>query len=260
MSLPGLNGRVVAPARSRTVKRMVDSALRRVLEDIERARIDAGWTRRRLCLQAGVDPAHYSRMLAGQRVPSMAALAALTSSLEGDLAVRFYPRTGPTIHDRHQAAMVEAVLEITHARYRRSVEVRVTRPVRGSIDLTLDDPDPPVIIATEVQSRIDRLEQFLRWTNDKVAALPSADIWPMFDTPPTVHRLLVLRSTSATRDLAHRFGQTLRAAYPAPASAAYAALTTSDTPWPWSAILWADVRGGVARVMPRPPRGVALGR
>lgn len=244
----------------REIERRTANAVRRALEDIERARLDAGWTRRRMCLLAGVDPAHYSRVLAGRRVPSVAVLAALSRALEGDLAIRFYPRTGPTIHDRHQATIVEELLRIAHPRYRRSVEVRVTRPVRGSIDLTFDEPDPPTIIATEVQSRLDRLEQFLRWTADKAAALPSADIWPMFDESPTVHRLLVLRSTAATREVARTFERTLAVTYPASTAAAYRALTERDAPWPGSAILWADVRAGTATVMPRPPRGVTLGR
>lgn len=251
---------MVERGRTRAVERVATDAIRRVLEDLERARADAGWTRRRLCLVAGVDPAHYSRALSGDRMPTTSVLAALATALGGDLVLRFYPRTGPTIHDRHQAAIVEALLRIAHPRYRRSVEVGVLRPVRGSIDVTLGERDPPVLIAGEVQSRIDRLEQFLRWSAEKAAALPSSAIWSTFAAPPTVHRLLVLRSTAATRELAERFGTTLAAAYPARADAAYAALTRPGVPWPGSAILWADLRGGTATIMVRPPRGVRLGR
>ena len=53
---------------------------------------------------------------------------------------------------------------------------------------------------------------------------------------------------------------TLAAEYPAAVAAVYAALTTADAPWPGSGILWASVEGGRARILDRPPRGVALGR
>lgn len=222
--------------------------------------MDAGWSRRRLCELAGIDHGYYSRAVLGTREPSVGVLTALARALGGDLAVRFFPKTGPTVRDRHQSAIVEELLRIADGRWSRSVEVRVTRPVRGSIDVTLDARRPATIVACEVQSRIDRLEQTVRWSAEKAAALPSSDMWRTFTEAPTIHRLLVLRSTAATRALARDFELTLAAAYPAPADAAYRALTTGDAPWPGSAILWADLRAGAARIMPYPPRGVSLGR
>jgi len=90
--------------------------------------------------------------------------------------------------------------------------------------------------------------------------LPSADVWATSAGEPTIHRLLVLRSTAATRELARRFEATLMAAYPAPAKAVFQALTAADRPWPGHGILWADVRGDKVRILDRPPRGVTLGR
>ena len=129
--------------------------------------------------------------------------------------------------------------------------------MRGFIDAVFGRPSD--IVATEVQTRLDRLEQIIRWSQDKARSLPSADAWPR-GGDPAIHRLLVIRSTVATREIARRFEATLRAAYPTRATDLYAALTQPDRPWPGDGILWADVRGDAARILERPPRGVALGR
>jgi hypothetical protein len=80
-----------------------------------------------------------------------------------DLGVRLYPGTGPLIRDHLQAAMIEALLQILHPRWRPSPEVWVTRPVQGVIDLVLeaevDDDATAPLIATEAQSELRRLEQ-----------------------------------------------------------------------------------------------------
>jgi hypothetical protein len=115
------------------------------------------------------------------------------------------------------------------------------------------------MVATEVQTRIDRLEQSIRWSQDKARSLPSSDIWPPVGTP-VVHRLLVIRSTAATREIARRFEATLRVAFPAQTVDLYAALIEPTGLWPGDGILWADLRGGTARILSRPPRGVTLGR
>ena len=114
-------------------------------------------------------------------------------------------------------------------------------------------------MATEVQTRLGRVEQSIRWSSDKARSLPSSAVWPLVGEP-TVHRLLVLRSTAATREIARRFEATLRAAYPARAQDVHTALTESDRPWPGHGILWADLRGDAVRILDRPPRGVTLGR
>ncbi len=190
----------------------------------------------------------------------MAVLVALSSALGADLAIRAYPTTGPAISDRFQAPIVEELLQIASPAWRRSAEVGVTRPARGFIDLVLDRRRPLEVVATEVQTRLDRLEQMIRWSQDKASSLPSADPWAAIDGTPVVHRLLVVRSTAATRDVARRFEATLRTQYPARTIDVYEALTTIDCPWPGNGILWADVRGDVVRILDRPPRGILLGR
>ena len=72
-------------------------------------------------------------------------------------------------------------------------------------------------------------------------------------------RLLVVRSTAADREVVRQHEAFLRASYPARTVEARAALT-GTTPWPGAAILWADIRGGVATILSGPPRGVGEGR
>jgi transcriptional regulator with XRE-family HTH domain len=231
----------------------------RLLSDIEQARRDAGLSMRQVSAACGVSQPHLSQILAGDREPSISVLTAIATALGGDVSIRFYPTTGPAIHDRFQAPIVEELVRIAHQSWRRQVEVAVFRPARGFIDLVLDRDIPSDIVATEVQTRLDRLEQTLRWTKDKATSLPSSDLWRDRMDDPTVHRLLVLRSTASTRVLARRFEGTLRAEFPAPAAAVYRALT-ENSPWPGDGILWADVRGDVTTILDRPPRSVPVGR
>ena len=150
-------------------------------------------------------------------------------------------------------------MRVAHPRWRRHTEVPVYRPARGRIDLVLHDPAPAVLVATEVHSQIHRLEQQLGWAQLKADSLESADLWRSLTTRPTVSRLLVLRTTRATREVVVQFEATLRTAYPAPAGAIHAALV-ADAPWPGPGILWADVTPERTRILDRPPRGVRLGR
>ncbi len=234
--------------------------MRVALGDLDRARRDAGISLRRLAEACGVSQPYLSQVFAGDREPSIAVLNAVASALGGDLSVRFYPTTGPAIHDRLQAPIVEELLRIANRSWDRSVEVAVFRPARGFIDLVLNREEPISFVAGEVQTRLDRLEQMIRWSQDKANSLPSSELWRTVEGAPRIDRLLVLRSTTAMREVARRFVDTLRTAYPAGTADAYRALTEPDVPWPGNAILWADVHGDVVRILDAPPRGIALGR
>lgn len=129
------------------------------------------------------------------------------------------------------------------------------RPVRGVIDLVLVEASGSDVVAVEIHSQLRRVEQQLRWAvqkADALAALPELE-------GRTVHRLLVLRNTAATREVGRLATATLGTAYPGRAADAVAALRGA-APWPGHAIAWADVARGTARVLDRPPRGVVLGR
>ncbi|HET9757115.1 MAG TPA: hypothetical protein VFP66_11480 [Candidatus Limnocylindrales bacterium] len=140
------------------------------------------------------------------------------------------------------------------------LEVPVVRPARGFIDLVLLDQPPTRAICTEIQSELRRLEQLIRWANEKALALPSAPFWYRIGETPSVERLLVVRSTRSNREIATRFAETLGVAYPGGSSDAYRALTTADSAWPGPTLLWADVQRDLTTIFDRPPRGVTVGR
>lgn len=231
-----------------------------VVGEIDRQRRDAGLSISALSRGSGVSQAHLSQVLAGEREPSIAVLTALTEALGADLSIRVYPGTGPKLRDGIQARIVEELVRLAASVWRHSVEVPVSRPARGYIDVVFDDPVQSVIVATEVQSRMERLEQQVRWAQDKASSLPSAELWRFLPAAPAISRLLVLRSTVATRELARRFQATLATAYPARTTDVHRALIAGVVPWPGAGILWADVDRDAVRLLDRPPRGVDLGR
>jgi len=179
----------------------------------------------------------------------MQARARLAVALGADLSVRLYPNTGPLIRDRHQARIAECLLAGRHPRWQPFGEVRVLRPSRGWIDLALHEARERVIVATEIQSTLNRLEQLIRWAEEKALSLPSWDGWGRLGEEPSISRLLVVRRTRATRAVAADFAQQLRVAYPAHPDDAIAALTTATAPWPGPALVWAVVDGHGARLV-----------
>lgn len=243
-------------ANGRRSRAVIDIAL----GDLDRARRDAGLSLRQLSAACEVSLGHLSETFSGDREPSVSVLTAISRALGGDLSIRFYPSGGPQIHDRTQAPILEELLQIADPSWDRVVELAVTRPARGFIDAVFDSATREAIVATEIESRFDRLEQQIRRADEKARSLASSDLWGSIVGDRSVHKLLVIRSTAATRDIARRFEATLGTAYPARARDIHHALTTPDAPWPGDGILWADLRSGVARILDRPPRGVSVGR
>ncbi len=242
--------------RERETRRATGSALLRL-------RVDAGLSQALVARAAGIDRSFLGRIETGERRASIAVLTAIATVLGADLPVRPYPTTGPRIHDRTQAAMTEALLRVLHPRWIATPEVPVHQPARGVVDVVLTDVGPSVVIETEVQSQLRRLEQQVRWHREKEESLPSSELWRFVTgqgAAPVTSRLLLLRSTKDLRDLANAFETTLRAAYPASCRDVHAALTTSGASWPGAGILWVRVDGSATRVMADPPAGVRLGR
>jgi transcriptional regulator with XRE-family HTH domain len=220
-------------------------------EDIRQAREDAGISLSSLARAAGVSKSHVHAIETGLCEPKLETAARVGGALGLDLSVRFYPGTGPLVRDHLQAAMVEALLNVLHERWRRSLEVAVYQPVRGVIDLMLETEGEP-LVACEAQSELRRLEQQLRWSRTKADALAEARGRP-------VSSLLLLRSTRRNRAVVSEFAATVRAAFPASTSSALGSLSGASA-WPGGAVLWCEIEQGQARVLARPPRNVAVGR
>lgn len=230
-------------------------------EEIRRLRLEAGVSLAQLARVVGVHRSHIARVESNQVQPSVEVLTAIAVGLGADLSMRFYAGAGPRLHDRFQAAMTEALLRSLDPRWHVDLEVPIVRPSRGVIDAVLSDGNSRITVACEVYSEFRRLEQQIRWSAEKADALATrlADEDP-FESPREVSRLLVLRSTVSTRDIARRYAATLAAAYPARTRDVVLTLTTPDAPWPGPGIVWMHVRGGDATFMPFPPPHVSLGR
>jgi transcriptional regulator with XRE-family HTH domain len=234
---------------TRAAMRVEAVAAAKFRDDVERLRSDAGLSIPELARLSGVDRARLYRVLAGQAGPSASTRARLAVALGADLAIRLYPNTGPLVRDRHQARIAEGLLEIVHPRWRPFPEVRVLRPSKGWIDLAFHEARQRVVVATEIQSEINRLEELIRWADEKARSLPSWDGWPMLGEPPAISRLLVGRRTRATKTVAAQFERQLRLAYPAHPDDALEALTGAQADWPGPAMIWADVTANGAHLL-----------
>jgi hypothetical protein len=151
------------------------------------------------------------------------------------------------IRDRHQARILEGLLAEAAPRWRPITEVGVRHPVRGWIDVAFHEARERVVVATEIESGINRLEQQVRWSTAKAEALPS---WPGWKdlAEPRVCRLLVVRWTRQTREVAKAFPRQLASAFPAHPADALASLT-GDAPWPGPALIWARIEPSSVRLV-----------
>lgn len=217
---------------------MATRARSRLVEDIERLRADAGISLAALARAAGVPYSLAWRIIAGQVNASLETYAKLAVPLGADLSTRIYPNTGPLIRDRHQARIAEALLAASHPRWRAATEVGVRQPARGWIDVVLADASERRIVAVEIESDIRRIEQQVRWTQMKADSLPSWAGWPLEGAE--ISRLLIVRRTRATRQIAVEYTRQLAVAYPAHPEDAIAALTGA-APWPGAALVWAQI-------------------
>ena len=234
---------------------------RAIGEEIRKARLDVGISLSRCATGANVAKGYLYRIEAGDAHPTIDVLARIAAALGGRISLHYQPGSGPALRDHLQAGMLEALLRLLHPRWRRFAEVGVYRPVRGVIDLVLDEPEEGVLIASEAQSQLRRLEQQFRWARAKADALAAggASELSLAALKRNVSRLLLLRNTGANRELVRAHHELIAAAYPASHAAALAALT-GKSPWPGPALIWAEATRAAARVLDRPPRGIYGGR
>lgn len=235
-------------------RKAVETATNRIYltfrEDLGSQMADAGLSARRLADAAGMDHGFLGRILHGEVRPSVQTMARIAAALNADLSLKLFPNTGPHIRDRWQAPMLEEVLRVRHPRWEPYPETHVTRPVSGWVDLVLHERRERVLLATELQSEMRRLEQVIRWQAAKARALPSWEGFVHLGEEPRISQLLIVRRTRATRAVAAQFERQLRAAFPTHPDDAVAALT-GTSPWPGGAALaWMVVDGTGARLVP----------
>ncbi len=243
------------------MKPMAATELNRQTKDLRRwigrqileQRLDSGVTQQQLAACAGIDQGHLSRLERGQATPSIETLIQLSRCLGSEVGIRLYPTSGPRLHDRFQAPIVNALVEYIGDEWMPRPEVAVPA-ARGVIDLVLMRALDKLTVACECHSEIRRLEAVLRRSAEKADALRA-----QVGSDGTVSSLLLLRSTRATREVATAFEATLRAAFPARTAHALEALLGRSA-WPGPAIVWARVEGGKATILEGAPRGIRLGR
>jgi hypothetical protein len=244
------------------MQREVDARLRRlersIAGDLERLRIDGAATKADVARAAGIDRTFYGRIEAGLAHLSLESLVAVATAMGVDVSIRLYPGRGPRLTDRHSARMIELTVRGLAPVWRPHLEVRVERPVRGFVDAVFERRDRPLLVATEYESMLPRLEQQIRWASEKAAAIAYSNLVGPEPTPE-ISKLLVLRSTERTRGLARTFGSILHAAYPARTREAVDSLRTGS-PWPGAAIVCVRIDGERVELLDGPPRGVSLGR
>jgi transcriptional regulator with XRE-family HTH domain len=227
--------------------RRTDHLRRTLVEDLRRLVADSGLTIAAIAAAADLSPQYVSHIIAGTERPTLEAYGRLAAVLGADLHARLYPNTGPAIHDRHQAPVLEFLLASRHARWAASTEVLVRAPTRGWVDAAFHEPREGVIVATEIEEGLRRLEQLIRWSGAKAESLPSWEGWAQLGEPaPAVSRLLVVRRTRTSRRTAAEFAQQLRVAYPAHPDDAIASLRRTQ-PWPGAALIWVVEEAGRVR-------------
>ena len=232
----------------------------RLGSELRTAREDAGISRSRLAGTCGMSKGQLHRIEAGTSQPGWEVLARLCAALGRRVGLTLYPDSGPLVRDHISAAMVEALLKVRHERWRPRLEVAVYRPVRGSIDLVLEDIADVHVVACEARSDLRRIEQELRWFRAKTDALAAAREGETGGrSNRQVDRLLLLRSTQRTRAIVSQYRDLIEAAYPASAQDAHASLV-GDASWPGDAIIWCRFEAGQATILDRPPRGITVGR
>ena len=248
------------PAVTRLGPRLLSQRSRevhlRIGSQIGSLRVETGVSRPELARCAGIAPSYLWKIERGAAEPSVQVLLAIGHCLGADLGVRFFPGTGPRLHDRFQAPMIEALIRVLGPAWQAQPEVPVAA-ARGVIDLVLRHSDNGVVVACECHSELRRLELVLRRLAEKTDGL--AGQLAGKEAGGDVSRLLLLRSTAETRSVARAFEATLAAAFPAKASEAIAALR-GEGPWPGATILWARFDRGRAEVLDAPPRGIKVGR
>ena len=186
-------------------------------------------------------------------------LTKIATALGAEPSVRFYPSTGPRLHDHVQVASSRRSSQRLHPRWRaRSRCPYIDLPAESSMSSL------PIcageLVGCEAHGEIRRAERQLRWAAGKTDALPSADGWPWMDLRPRTSRLLILRSTAATRALVQSAPHLFAAAYPGRTSEAVEGLTTEKGTVPDAAIVWVDVpRARASRMLDGPPRGMTSG-
>jgi transcriptional regulator with XRE-family HTH domain len=244
----------LAAERARSLRRRLGDAL---LEGREAT----GLSLTEVAREARVDRRWLAQAERGEANLTLDALASIATVLGTEASIRLYEAEGARLRDHLQVALLDCVLERLHLRWHARLEVPVHAPSRGVIDLVLAErAGDRRLCAAEAHSEIRRVDRQLRSAGEKAESLPSADGWPWEAPTQRAARLLILRSSRATRDTVGNASALFAAAYPGRTRDAVEALTSATGGLPDAAIVWVDLRGRASRLLDGPPRGIEVGR
>ncbi|MDO8484849.1 MAG: helix-turn-helix transcriptional regulator [Candidatus Limnocylindrales bacterium] len=157
--------------------------------------------------------------------------ARAAAALGADLGISIYPGAAPLIHDAAHASIVEALLGLSHPRWRATIESPVPGPGRRSSDIRLDHGPDTVLI--EVESRVRAFEAIIREGAEKRAAVAAT-----ISSDRRIHVVLVLPPTRHHKALVAAHPRIVATAFPASHDALRLALADPKIEWPGDGILW----------------------
>ncbi len=120
----------------------------------------------------------------------------VAAALGADLHARPYPGTGPADSRPAPGRHGRAAARRAPSTVACDAGGRRPAPGRGFIDVVLSDMREPAVVATELESDLRRIEQLLRWSQEKAASLPSSDGWPSWSGDRVVGCLATARRAS----------------------------------------------------------------
>lgn len=200
-------------------------------EEFREIRLRAGVSQAVVARAVGVARSVICRIEQGDPDVSPRIRARAAAVLGADLRISIYPEAAPLIHDAAHARIVEAVLKLSHPRWRATIEAPVPGPGRRSSDIRLDHGLDTVLL--EVESRVRALEAIIRECAEKRAAV-AAEIGP----DRRVHVVLVLPPTHHHKALVAAHPRIVATAFPASRHELDLALAHPVAPWPGDGILW----------------------
>lgn len=240
------------------------AARTRLGPEFRRLRQESGLSVRAVSSVVGISPSALSRFERCERDLSLMTVVALGVAVGAPLGIGFRAGSGPPVRDRLQATRIEAFLAYAHRDWVRHVEVPVGRAAIGGgvVDAVLTHPRDPLLVATESEGQIRRVEQTNRWAAQKADALRYSELARAAQRRGSlrIDRVLLLASTRHNREVVAAHGETFRAAYPSLLVDALAALRDPTRTFPGSTLVWVSTEGTPPRLLKRPPNGILVGR
>jgi transcriptional regulator with XRE-family HTH domain len=252
---PGLRREVVRDGHRQAIEASQDSG-----RTFRRLRLERNLSAREVAAAIGVHAATVRAIEAGDPHVSLELRARYAVALGSRLRLTSTETPGAVpLRDRVHALMHEAILALLAPAWRALPDRPVNHEgIRGSIDLVLVAAEARIVGSTEVKSLFVSLEELIRRSGEKRAALAGGGTVGLADPGPRGYRvaeLVVVRDTDANRAVAALHRAYLDAAFPGPAADAIAALTEDPARLPDRSLVWLRTGPSARFLVPRAKSG-----